>query len=249
MKYFAIAPLAHLDMIKEEKHHMVITPFLMDKRVMEFYREQKETGAELMLDNGEFEAVAILQEDYIGFVRELDPDFIILPDAWKDPERTFHFHETMLDRLEKAGLHPRKIFVPHGDNILQYINCLRVMINEMNVDIIGLTFAEWGDTSGMVRPFLSHHLGTRPYHFLGLYNTKELWTAGPEVLSVDSSFPFKAALQNKLLSTCNGMALTNRFDFNARLTEKQVALAKLNLKIMHHLVEEKPKVNPFEVLR
>ena len=215
MKYFAIAPLKHLDMIAKEEHHMVITPFLMDKKVMEFYREQKETGAELMLDNGEFEDVAIPQETYIGFVRELDPDYIILPDVWKNPQTTLDFHLMMQDKLDEAGLAPREIFVPHGDNLLQYNNCLRVMINEMNVDIIGLTFAEWGDTSGMVRPFLSHHLGTKPYHFLGLYNTKELWAAGPNVLSVDSSFPFKAALQNKLLSTNNGLAITDRFDFDA----------------------------------
>lgn len=257
MKYFAIAPLNHLDLIEEERHHMVITPFLMDNKVMKFYREQKETGAVIMLDNGEFEDVALTNEEYIGMIEEIEPDIICLPDAWKNPNETMFRHSNMLELLAERGLKPVCMFIPHGNNVLDYMTCLAGIVNHLLPQypsfefILGLTFAEWGDMSGMVRPFLSHHLMKHPglIHLLGLYNTRELWTCGPDVVSVDSSFPFKAALNGRVIDSQEEMVITDKFDFHARLSDDQIMFAKANLSMMHYLAESKDRENPFEVLR
>lgn len=258
MNYFAIAPINHLDLIKDEKHHMVITPFVMDKKIMKFYQEQKETGAVLMLDNGEFEDVALSLEEYISIIETLEPDIVCLPDAWKNPSVTIDKHIAALVMLAEVGLKPKCMIIPHGRHMLEYLHCTAHIVNNVIGTylengyefILGLTFAEWGDTSGIVRPFLSHHLMEFPgeFHFLGLYNTKELWTCSDKVMSVDSSFPFKAALEGTLLRSTNGTVITKSFDFHVELTDKQIELAKLNLKIMHWLIE-RGKENPFEPLR
>lgn len=246
-------------MIKDEKHHMVITPFLKDEKVLEFYKEQKETGAEIMLDNGEFEDVAIEQDEYIELIKLLEPDIICLPDRWKDPAGTYYKHNVMLERLKEVGLKPKCMFIPHGSTVLNYISCTsKIAVNMLGPYLkdgyeflMGLTFAEWGDTSGMIRPFLSHYLMDFPgrFHFLGLYNTRELWTASEHVDSIDSSFPFKAALKGIELNNTDGNVITDKFDFHAKLTDKQVELAKVNIDIMNWLVHEKPRENPFELLR
>jgi len=237
MKYFAIAPLNHLDLIKEEKHHMVITPFLMDKKIMKFYQDQKETGAVIMLDNGEFEDVALTNEEYVDIVEMIDPDIICLPDVWKDPQCTIDKHVGALKLLDSRGLKPVCMFIPHGNNILEYITCVANIVNRIIPQytqfefILGLTFAEWGDRSGMIRPFLSHHLMEHPglIHLLGLYNTRELWTCGEDVVSVDSSFPFKAALNGRVIDSQVDMVITDKFDFHARLDDGRCNLPRLIL--------------------
>ena len=260
MDYYAIAPINHLDLIKDEKHHMVITPFVMDKKIMKFYQEQKETGAKIMLDNGEFEDVALTLDEYISIIETLEPDVICLPDVWKNAGGTISEHMNALEKLKEVGLRPKCMIIPHGIDMLNYLHCTAHIVNNVIPKyledgyefILGLTFAEWGDTSGIVRPFLSRHLMTfaGEFHFLGLYNTRELWTCDDKVTSVDSSFPFKAALQNyELWKNTRDTIITDKFDFHAELNEHQIKLARTNLNIMHYLVEEKSKENPFEPLR
>ena len=84
MKHCIIAPTEYLHVIpKENTHHLLLAHLLEDKRYVDFYKERKEQGDFLFLDNGAFEFKRPLGSDELFRLCDksgLVPDVIVAPD-------------------------------------------------------------------------------------------------------------------------------------------------------------------------
>jgi len=234
MKYFTIAPLKHLDLVADYPYHMVIGPYLRDKTVFQFYKNLRKQGAQIMLDNGAFEfKVPMEDREYLKLINRLRPQYVVLPDVWKDSEATIERSERFLDLLAENNLHGKvtPIGVPHGSTILEYVNCFERLAE--SCDLIGLTVAEWNDHHAVIRPWFAENwskLELPKFHLLGLWSVLEISRARTidKIVSVDCSLPFKLAIRGEPLiysSFCE-----KPFNFHATLPKSTQNLAKENLK-------------------
>ena len=246
MKYYTIGPLNHLELVEKSPCHLVVAPFLKG-RILNFYRKLKEKGAEIILDNGAFETGKSMDvQEYLKIAKLLKPDIVIVPDVWKRAEATINVTDEFIKAWHSDDVPNSKLmFVPQGNTIEELLDCFTTMRNNYLADFFGLPYRQWDDTSGTVRKFMYEHLMDNKdikFHLLGLYSLQEIVMAKSHknVVSCDSSLPFKAASSMIYLSTHRKGSIyqpvLNKFNFYKKFIEPEIRLAKENLILCEGLV-------------
>jgi len=84
MKHAYIAPINYLHMVPEEDNfHLTLAHLFKDKRYTSFYKEKKERGDFIIMDNGCFEYKKSFSKEYLLEVLEkltFVPNVVVLPD-------------------------------------------------------------------------------------------------------------------------------------------------------------------------
>lgn len=239
MDFYAIAPKRHLDIVENYDKHLVVAPVLDDPKVFEFYKKLAKNGADIILDNGcaEF-GKPCSDKTLLEMARKLPATQIVLPDVWKDVEKTVQKSEQFYYFLKEENV--RKDFtligVPHGKNLCQYAVCLNQL--EGIIDVIGLAYKEWHDRIGLTRQFIAKYAcGIMDYevHMLGLWNVDELKWVQPNVRSFDTSMPFRCAINHYSLSI--GTRMYSKMDFDMELKGGQIGLARNNFQTLSFLAQ------------
>ena len=217
---------------------MIIGPFLEDKEYLNFYRKMREQGKTLLLDNGAYEFERpVSAEEYLEYISKIRPNVVVLPDVWKNADDTIREARFFLENWDRKALPAKAMFVPQGSNFYEWFSCYADIFTKSTMregtDIIGLSVGTWKDKTGIIRSFFTRHLDDQrepPMHLLGLWNVRELEFTGNRARSVDTSMPFKLAAKNMTLTKRSICA--DKMDFHGELKDKQVELAKTNLKSM-----------------
>lgn len=246
MEYYTIPPFAHLELDKNATHYLTVAQWVeQEEALLPFYKKRVAEGAKLILDNGMFEFREVYPvDDYLDMAKEIGACTIVAPDVWKNALQTSREAETFYDSLSNEDLNRWKIMgAPHGKTISEFCWCYEKLVGFL--DIIGLTKGEWNDTTGWIRPYFTWMLEQEncpvELHLLGLDNVQELLFCNPDkVVSFDTSLPWKAAFQNKIITSQS--TITGMFTVGEVLNEDQQAWAIRNLESIREYTAM-PKAN------
>jgi len=139
----------------------------------------KNTGREIMLDNGAWEfGKSMNVVDYIHICEELQPTYAVVPDVMKKKKQT---EKVALSFLEKWNWQNKTklIFAPQGKNETELFDCYNNVVNKYHIylDMVGIP-KHIGKIVNRVT-FTDHlyeHASVKfeRVHFLGYWNWEEL---------------------------------------------------------------------------
>lgn len=110
-----------------------------DPEYLDLFRQAKENGREIILDNSIFELEeAFDAEKFAGWVLELGPTWYIVPDALEDTKRTMN--QMAEWNIKYKNLPGKKIGVVQGKTYEQIKTCYEYMDKIANVDMIAISF-------------------------------------------------------------------------------------------------------------
>jgi len=239
MNYYSIPPFEHLGADEECKHFLTVAQWVeQSEALFQFYKAKSLLGTNLILDNGVFEYREAYDTDkYIEMAKELRADIIVAPDEWKDANKTVNMTLEFINSLSDNDLRKFEVMaVPHGKTLEEYMWCYGKISRE--VGLIGLAKDEWGDSTGYIRPFMTHHLELpqvpMKFHLLGLTHVKELLYCNPDkVVSFDTSMPYKLGKEIKYLSS--DTTIGTRYDPKAKLNDIQLEVSITNCNSLREL--------------
>lgn len=219
------------------------------------FKQAKSEGREIILDNAVFElGEAFDSFEYIKVIKELEPDWYIVPDALENKDRTIELMRKWTNDYEdQVPEHCKKIGVVQGKTYSELISCYDSMVNIADVDMVAISF----DYSYYLRSFphpnkyISWMLGrvellskmlrdgiidtTRPHHLLGASLPLEgkFYTSFNWIYSTDTSNPVVHGL--KEIKYEPNFGLYNKESqklftlINENVTEEQLELIEYNI--------------------
>jgi hypothetical protein len=188
--------------------------FEEDPEYLQQFKEAKEKGREIILDNSIFELEeAFDAEKFAGWVLELQPDWYIVPDALEDAERTCN---QMFEWNNKyKNLPGKKIGVVQGKTYKEIKDCYEYMDKIANVDMIAISFdySYYVETVPHPNKYVSWMMGrvkllgdllkdgvineNKPHHLLGTSLPQEglFYKDYKWIYSMDTSNPVVAGIK------------------------------------------------------
>lgn len=161
-------------------HHVAAQRVLQDEQYRQFFREQAEDGASIVVDNGVFDlGDSLAAEDLISAARAVAADEIILPDVMRDGAATVRASDAAAVEFSKYSDGLRFCVVVHGADHDDWRHCLEAFTEREYVGAMALP-ASRKPVTGAVGPandrilaaqYLADngHLSTdRIYRMLGL---------------------------------------------------------------------------------
>ncbi|RLI42742.1 hypothetical protein DRO59_03165 [Candidatus Bathyarchaeota archaeon] len=216
IKLMINAPIPHLDLVKRFHQHLVLSHLLEEEEYLAFYKDQREKGSYIVLDNGVVETgVPRIDRSMVEMLR---PHEVVAPDYLFDAQRTYEESLRFLTQIKTEFPFLKVMCVPQGDSPEEFIECLEAFVSSP-CDVIGLgKSASLALTPKQIRPrdpeapfvvagrhrALTHLMKMKssiPVHILGLSRPNELlvYNTFPNVRSVDTSWCFRT-LQGKPLT-------------------------------------------------
>ena len=135
------SPKACFDTVQSmtDYDYALVHLFEEDPEYLELFLDAKASGREIILDNSIFELEEAFDADrFAHWVKELQPDWYIVPDALEDKTRTIHQMDEWL--VAYGGRLPGKMIgVVQGKTYSEIVECYEYM-NAVNVDMIAISF-------------------------------------------------------------------------------------------------------------
>jgi len=230
MKISTIVPTTCTDLIEEEDYFLVLTPLLKKKSAIEFYKRKSREGAFITLDSPIVESGAEPPEVLLELALKIEADEICLPDVMFDCDKSLDLNYKTLCYLKDNGWEREIMAIPQGNNEMEYLRCIKVMLNWIEIyeitaiGISGLQISEnfpWNCRGDILNQLILEGYDLPNYnvewHLLGsVDNINEI--ANTELISsipirgVDSRIAYLATKAG--LKLVNGMLKPNReFDF------------------------------------
>lgn len=151
-KIATIVPIAHLNLIDDHEHFMVLAHLLANPAYAEFYEHKAMQGKYVVLDNSTVELGEPMPfRPYLETAMSLDATEIVLPDYLHNSHRTLVEVELALRNIDAYGWQGLAMGVPQGNTQQEWVDCLNHMLN-MGVGSIGIS-RRYRDMFGASRLF------------------------------------------------------------------------------------------------
>lgn len=199
MKIFHEAPISLFNDIQDctDGDYCLVHLYVSNKEYRNKFLEAKKKGREIILDNSVFELGEAFDKNiYIEVIKELEPDYYVIPDVLGDASATIE-NVKSFPKIEGS----KSIGVVQGNTIMFAKHCYESIVN--NVDVIAFT---------MLYPFMPcdslirmhervdlikklYRWNTidqkKPHHLLGVNLPQEIiyMKEFPFIKSVDTSNP------------------------------------------------------------
>ncbi|MEO0158054.1 MAG: hypothetical protein ABIM59_04915 [candidate division WOR-3 bacterium] len=187
MLFCPIAPIAHLDKIWKYRSHMVLPQLWEDSIYRSFYKEARERGDFVVLDNGAYEGTLLPLRELCRVAADLRPTVIVLPDVLGDYQKTEELSRKALPKLSKYA--PCMQVVQGRDLTEVTLALMKVRTPWVGLPRLLGDCAFLGDARADRRPSLLPYLRHKLVHLLG-------WVGDPReldglhgVVSVDTAAP------------------------------------------------------------
>lgn len=257
MRIALIPPIPHLSDVQETGFHLVLSHLLRDEKYATFYRERRDRGDYLILDNGAHELGA--SRDHVELLKNaemLGAQEIVLPDVLFDRRGTIERTKRMFkylhtnegwDKYEEAG-RPNLMLVPQGTDRADWAVCFESLLalvdkywmDEMGTLVLGIS-KDYDDMRGGLEFLIGHYVEPKMdsldfyVHCLGW--PRNLWSLAtiarefPYIRSTDSARPFVYAKHGILLEPGGEIPLYPKRDinyFSEELSQFQLKIAERN---------------------
>lgn len=141
MKTATILPQAFIGEIKNDDYHMALA-HLLDAPGYGVYSSfyemvGKDPEKFLIMDTGLIEGDARPVEELIEKARKYNADEMVLNDVFMDSSATLQESYKALKKIEESGLNIRKMAVPQGNCLEDWVMCAREML-KWPIDTIGI---------------------------------------------------------------------------------------------------------------
>ncbi len=106
-----------------------------------FFKESLSKGREVILDNSIFElGEAFNTGEYLRWIRELQPTWVIAPDVLEDGYKTVENAKDFKKQLKDWCPDSKLIGVAQGSNFGEFIMCYKQLIDVVKVDMVAIPF-------------------------------------------------------------------------------------------------------------
>lgn len=139
------------------------------RKYLEYYRERKELK---ILDNGLFENK--VAEDPVKLIIKaliVKADALIAPDVLYDGEATIKEAESFVGSVKKVAQYLKIMAVPQGSSPEEYLHCYKELVNNPDIDMIGLSIL------ALTKSF-QKYTGTESIHVNRIVGINYLWSQG-----------------------------------------------------------------------
>lgn len=268
MKFFyIIPPINHNDLAKETGTNAVyclahlcleaVNPNWREYR--DFFIQAKKDDYWVTLDNGAAEHSLVTEDVLIELTKEIMPSEVIAPDILYDKNLTSKCTISFISRLSDENLLGKvEVFaVPQGSNASEYIASYLEMLNNPDIQTIGLSklsvpksFCSITDSHSisvnrryLVKLLNELQLLQKPIHLLGMRNITEYkaYTNIKNIRSTDSCYTILSAINGIKLDADVVLDVVNETPhdyFFQTLTSKQLELARHNLHQLSKIIEQ-----------
>jgi hypothetical protein len=178
MKFSFEVPIHSIDKFTEEQDYLFILAHHLDnKKYFDYCKKSKKYK---ILDNGCYELGESIDPDkLISLAITIGADTIIIPDKLFDKRRSEELYKLFLEKVKPFRERFLLMKVVCGNNVKEYLESLKEIVRDKNVDIIGLS-----QSRTMIVPSLSYCMTklkqyskskkNKPVHLLGLTSPYEL---------------------------------------------------------------------------
>ncbi len=208
------SPISILDKSREynDYDYALVHLFETHPEYYEFFKTSVKVGRQVLLDNSIFELGESFDQDkFAKYVKELKPNYYIVPDVLEDGYSTIHsFHNFIKKYPDLPGL---KIGVVQGKTYDELVDCYKYMSDHADYIAISFDYSYYVAT-GIGKTKLERFSSGRysliqdlkregiwnkfkPHHLLGCSLAKEfnLYRDDPSIRSVDTSNPVVAGIK------------------------------------------------------
>lgn len=135
------SPKACFDLVQSmtDYDYALVHLFEEDPEYLQQFKDAKEKGREIILDNSIFELEEAFDADRFAYwVKELQPTWYIVPDALENAKKTM---SQMAEwNLKYKDLPGKKIGVVQGETYSEIVGCYEYMATMADVDMIAISF-------------------------------------------------------------------------------------------------------------
>lgn len=130
IKRFHEAPLDIFDKVQKvtEGDYALVHLFKDNPDYFEKFKLAIKKGREVILDNSLFELRETFDsEEYVHWIKELEPTYAIVPDSWKNGEETARMFFEFLNKYPKETLPCKLIGVAQGNTLEEVAACYKAI--------------------------------------------------------------------------------------------------------------------------
>lgn len=216
MKTATILPQNYLELTKDKDYHMVLAHLINEPGYEEYTAFYKRIGQDpnkfLIMDTGLIEGNARPVDELVDKAKFIGADEMVLNDIFENHDETLRESHEALEYIESTGLKIRKMAVPQGLDVHDWIECAKEMLT-WPVDTIGIPKVLSRDGGMHARLYaieaIQPYLGDKEIHLLGCWDSpielqviENYVRAGKikPVRGVDSAIPYVYAHAGLLIS-------------------------------------------------
>jgi hypothetical protein len=177
LKIAHILPVTLLDELvtEDDKFHLCLSNLVLaNDEYRDFYKMRIALGDYVIVDTPAFETgQPASPEDVIIAAAHINPSEVILPDAYKNASLTVELSLKTARRLRAEGYQGKLMFVPHGRDAKEYIDCARELTMALRDNFVIGVIEEIPELYGVSRRRLIRELNRQvpgPFHLLGADN-------------------------------------------------------------------------------
>lgn len=256
MKFYAIPPNSHLDMMDHgDRYFGLAHLYVRDENYRRHFLKLRNRSPKVFItmDCGAAEHSLVTEDVLLEITAELKPTEVIAPDVLFDKEQTLSNFKSFVSKMATKGLlsHTYIFACPQGTTKEEWTECYKQMVVSPFVRCIGLSKIAvpkcWNNAEGdtliaqsrnqCIKALLDEHLLIKPIHLLGMGEHTEfdyyLDNKIQNIRSSDSCYTILAAING--IDFENGdttrIPTTNDY-FNTKLTDEQKVLALKNINFL-----------------
>ena len=196
----------------------------------------RESGREIMLDNGAWEFKESMPVDeYLEIISLLEPKYAVIPDAYRDAKKSRDLTYEFFDKFLTLDLDTKLIYAPQGKTLIEIIQSYNELVNKFGIymDMVGIPKHVGSILNRVAFTDLLYDMADIKFekvHFLGYVNYEELKFTPKKrkrmnwyLHSIDTKYPVKYAY------------LPKRFEdqLDYYLTEDKLNLDSFNVAVEH----------------
>lgn len=242
IKISHIIPSDTLQMIDGRDFYMCLANIASkDENYRNFYKEQVKKGAFVLLDNGAAEHDQMTLDIMWSVIEEINPTEVILNDVLMNCDATLETSVAALKFYREKGYKGQFMFVPQGENLLEWIRCYESM-DKSEISTIGVSkFVTSGWKDSCARHKCCAHInGKMPVHLLGCHENilevKEISECYSNIRSNDTAIAYIYAQADKEI--LDGDRPAGEINFiKSELDERKTEILKHNMYVFDETVQ------------
>ena len=231
-----------LDLIKDRPFYMCLANIASkDENYRNFYKQQVERGAFVLLDNGAAEHDQMTLNIMWSVIEQINPSEVILNDCLMNGSETIKSSVEALEFYKQKGYKGQFMFVPQGHDLEEWISCYENM-NKEDISTIGVSkfvTSGWNDSDARYKccQYLNNSI---PVHLLGCHENinevKKIANDFTNIRSNDTAIAYIYAQANMNVGEQNRPEGEINF-IKSDLNEQQVELLKENIQLFDNLIK------------
>ncbi len=171
-KVATIVPKAHLNLTKDDTLFMALVHVaVQDADYVKFFEDRAAEGKYVILDDSAIElGEPISFWRMLEVAQQMDASEIVLPDYFRDNERTFEATKAALEVAQQQGYTGATMACPHGKTKADWLDCARKLLG-LAIDTLGISYrytSLWDSRRAPIQALMPELLDTNTrVHLLG----------------------------------------------------------------------------------